>query len=104
MVAFSSLLIILLQNNNYTPISIAGGKMALGGKFTDGESSWWQGDCITRPSHLRKKPQCHCQGLYRYTFFRLKIQGLFKEFQGPNFEISRTSLSFTSKNLPMEIV
>lgn len=24
-------------------------------------------------------------------FFRPKIQGLFKDFQGPNFEISRTS-------------
>ena len=102
MVAFSSLLIILLQNNNYTPISITGGEMTLGGKFTDGESSWWQGDCITHPSHLRKKPQCHFQGLY--TFFRLKIQGLFKEFQGPNFEISRSSLLFMLKNLPMEIV
>ena len=37
-------------------------------------------------------------------FFRPKIQGLFKDFQGPNFEISRTSFLFTSKNLPMEIV
>ena len=37
-------------------------------------------------------------------FFRPKIQGLFKDFQGPNLEISRTSFLFTSKNLPMEIV
>ena len=37
-------------------------------------------------------------------FFRPKIQGLFKDFQGPNFEISRTSFLFTSKNLSMEIV
>ena len=37
-------------------------------------------------------------------FFRPKIQGLFKDFQGPNFELSRTSFLFTSKNLRMEIV
>ena len=37
-------------------------------------------------------------------FLRPKIQGLFKDFQGPNFEISRTSFLFTSKNLPKEIV
>ena len=37
-------------------------------------------------------------------FFRPKIQGLFKDFQGRQFEISRTSSLFTSQNLPMEIV
>ena len=37
-------------------------------------------------------------------FFRPKIQGLFKDFQGPNFEISRTSFLFTSMNLPIEMV
>ena len=37
-------------------------------------------------------------------FFRQKIQGLFKDFQGPNFEISRTSFLFKSMNLPIEMV
>ena len=37
-------------------------------------------------------------------FFRPKIQGLFKDFQGPNFEISRTSFLFMSMNLPIEMV
>ena len=37
-------------------------------------------------------------------FFRPKIQGPFKDFQGPSFEISRTSFLFTSMNLPLEMV
>ena len=30
-------------------------------------------------------------------FFRPKIQGLFKDFQGPNFEISRTSFIYVEE-------
>ena len=49
------------------------------------------------------KRKCPCLVTGFVHFFRPKIQGLFKDFQGPKFEISRTSFLFTSKNLPMEI-
>ena len=39
-----------------------------------------------------------------HTFSDQKFKDFFEDFQGPNFEISRTSFLFTSINLPIEMV